>query len=192
MSLDGELLRFGRPPTFEGDAAQWPERSFQVRYFLALVDGLAAEGLDMAQAEAAVIRSTDIGSHRRASRNVFYALTMLVGAAAVAASKSAPAQRVTANSPLCPAQLRKHAPVSTATRWDMFANIAKRLEEEYTVVVVAGRVMVPATRTTRAAASGRGTHRAVARASNEAITHTWAQLWRMTTAAVVHSLHRPQ
>ena len=94
-SMEGELLRFGRPPVFEGDEAQWQEWSFQAKAFLSLINDVVGEGLDRAQTSPIPVvfdnppTDTQV-PHVQASRRVLYCLTMLLRGPPLGIVRSAP------------------------------------------------------------------------------------------------------
>ena len=77
--MEGDLLRLGRPPTFEGSEEAWQEWAFQARAFLSLLGDSVADDLIRVETAREKIEVDDLNEVRRGSaRKVYYVLTMLL------------------------------------------------------------------------------------------------------------------
>ena len=77
--MEGDLLRLGRPPTFEGSEEAWLEWAFQARAFLSLLGDSVADDLIRVESAREKIEVDDLNEVRRGfARKVYYVLTMLL------------------------------------------------------------------------------------------------------------------
>ena len=77
--MEGDLLRLGRPPTFEGNEEAWQEWAFQARAFLSLLGVSVADDMTRVETAAEQIDMADLSEDRRGyARKVYYVLTMLL------------------------------------------------------------------------------------------------------------------
>ena len=77
--MEGELLRLGRPPHFEGREEEWTDWTFQAKAFLSLVGDSVGQDLENAALLTVPVNMADMTETRQThSRKVFYMLTMLL------------------------------------------------------------------------------------------------------------------
>ena len=58
--MEGDLLRLGRPPTFEGNEESWQEWAFQARAFLSLLGDSVADDLIRVETVKEKIEAADL------------------------------------------------------------------------------------------------------------------------------------
>ena len=77
--MEGDLLRLGRPSTFEGSEEAWLEWAFQARAFLSLLGDTVADDLGRVEGTQEKVETNDLNEERRGfARKVYYVLTMLL------------------------------------------------------------------------------------------------------------------
>ena len=88
-----DLLRFAKPPPFDGHEGQWSEWSFQMKAFLSLDNEQMHTLLAAAEQQDAPIDLNGLTpANRLLSRRIFYIMTMTLRGAPLGLLKSTPDQ----------------------------------------------------------------------------------------------------